>query len=129
MFAPMSRRLRRLTACILFACTVPLAHATDRSWSPADIALGVTSTTLHIVDWGQTRHISRNPDRWIETNKVLGMHPSVFEVDRYFILYGAAVAALAHAFPEYRRVILAIHIGMHAQAVSSNYSIGIRVNW
>jgi hypothetical protein len=133
LFSPMSNRLRRLIAGVLFASSVPLAaspaSAQDRSWSNTDIALGVASAALHIADWSQTRVISKNPDRWYETNRFLGANPSLSEVNAYFLAYGAATAALAHFFPEYRRVILAVHIGMHAQGVASNYSIGIKVNW
>ena len=131
MKTPMSRRLRTLVAGVLLALSLPLSYASDkeRAWDTVDIALAATSLTLHVVDWGQTRYIARNTDLFTETNRVLGMHPSTFEVDRYFLVYGALVAAAAHAFPEYRRVILAVHIGMHGQATASNFRIGIKMSF
>jgi hypothetical protein len=127
----MNRRLRRLFAGVLLALSLPVAHAqsTGREWSNVDLTLAALSITAHTLDWGQTRYIAANPDRYRETNVFLGEHPTRGQVDAYFLLYGAAVATLAHYFPEYRKIILAVHFGMHGQAVSSNFRIGIRMSF
>jgi hypothetical protein len=116
-----------LAAATLSVCILPLAHAEE--WSPVSLGLAATSVALHLVDWGQTQTIAKRPDLWKEKNAFLGEHPTLAEVNRYFIGYGLLVAAAAHFFPEYRNAILGIHIGMHGSASLNNFRLGIKVNW
>jgi hypothetical protein len=53
------------------------------------IALMLTSlfaASSLVVDWLQTLFIARNPDRFSETNVILGRHPSAAHVSWYFAL-------------------------------------------
>lgn len=38
-----------------------------------------------MVDWAQTRTISKNPDLFYEKNLILGNHPSIGRVNTYFV--------------------------------------------
>ncbi len=50
----------------------------------------VAANSLLVADWSQTRYIATSDD-YIEYNKILGTHPTLGEVDKYFIGYIATV--------------------------------------
>jgi hypothetical protein len=66
----------------LFLALIGTANA--EPWDTTDKVLGITSTTLLIVDWGQTRYIAKHPELYQENNVILGKHPSVGRVNAYF---------------------------------------------
>lgn len=78
---------------------------------------------FHVADCGQTRNIAKHPDKWHEINKVLGPHPSVSDVDRYFALTGlghVALSKLLEDSPVLNNVFKAATIGMEAGIVGRN---------
>ena len=81
-----------LAALLLFCATPALA---DKPWDSVDKSLGAAVLVLHVADWAQTRYIAENPDRFYETNPLLGKHPSKAQVDRFFVLTGVAGYFLA----------------------------------
>ena len=58
------------------------AHAADE-WTREDTERQLLYTAIHMIDWGQTRHVARHPEKFKESNLILGDHPSVSEVDMY----------------------------------------------
>ena len=105
------------------------AQAADE-WTTADTKREAVYLTLHTLDYAQTRNIARNPDNWHEQNAILGKHPSVSQVDRYFIATGALQCAVAYYLPaEYRKAFQYVTIGIEGGAVVHNFSIGIGVNF
>lgn len=111
------------------AMCAPPAPAAD-SWTPADTRREAAYLALHITDWGQTRNIAKNPKRFHELNPVLGEHPSVAEVDRYFIAAAAVHAAVAYALPaEWRSGFQYVTIGIEAGVTAMNCRTGIRVDF
>ena len=95
-------------------------------WTREDTYREATYLTLHTIDYAQTRNIARNPDKWHEQNIILGKHPSVSQVDRYFIATGALQFAVAYYLPaEYRKAFQYISIGHDAGYVVHNFSIGV----
>ncbi len=82
------------------------------------------------ADWAQTVEISRSPDRNYEFNPVLGRHPSVSQVNTYFIL-GTTTEVLATAlWPEEYETALLILQGLAIAAstglVVHNSSTGLK---
>jgi len=95
-------------------------------WSDTDIKREAAYLALHITDYAQTRTIAINPDRLYEQNNILGLHPSVGQVERYFLLTGIAHVAVAHLLPaDWRRDFQMFTIGIEFGAVSHNFSVGI----
>ena len=119
---------------LLFISTPAFAD----DWSKADAQREAAYLVLHTMDWAQTRQIAKNPQCVAgqkepclsEENGILGDHPSVAEVNRYFILTGAAQYLIAKAVPEkYRAPFQYLTIGHDFGYVVHNYSIGIRIKF
>jgi hypothetical protein len=103
------------------------AHADE--WSRADSYREATYLVLHTMDWAQTREIARNPS-YYEQNMMLGKHPSVREVDRYFAAMALAHIGVAYLLPaEWRRPFQYVTIGVELGWVSHNFSIGLRAKF
>ena len=99
-------------------------------WSDGDVKREAAYLALHVIDYGQTRTIALNPDRWHEQNSVLGLHPSISQVNRYFLLTGIAHVAVAHFLPDtWRRDFQNITIGIEAGATLHNYQINIQATF
>ena len=118
----------KTVALLLLILSFPV-RATD-PWTPADSWREGGYFTLHVLDWAQTRNIARNPDRWHEMNVVLGEHPSVGRVDRYFALTALAHVGIAVALPrDWRTPFQYVTIGIEAGVVVHNWSIGLGVRF
>ena len=114
--------MNTILAFLLFVSTSAFAD----EWTSTDTKREAVYLTLHTLDWAQTRNIARNPDKWYEQNAVLGKHPSVSQVDRYFITTGVLQFAIAYYLPaEYRKAFQYVTIGIEGGAVAHNFSIGI----
>lgn len=99
-------------------------------WTRTDTYREATYLMLHTMDWAQTRNIARNPDRWREQNYFLGKHPSVSQVDQYFIATGTLQFAVAYYLPaEYRKAFQYVTIGIEGGAVAHNFSIGVGIKF
>lgn len=114
------------------------AHA-ESDWTTTDTALQVTYSVLHVMDWLQTRQIAANPDRWHETNPILGEHPSKGKVDAYFATTLIAHTAISYLLPKEvdalgykvpaRNIWQMVWIGVEAGYVAHNYSLGIQAKF
>jgi hypothetical protein len=94
-----------------------------------DYLLGAAIGLL-VIDWGQTRAIATEPDRFRERNPILGEHPSRGEVDRYFALSVAATAGLSYVLPDpYRTWFLTGVVVLEASAVINNHQLGVKVSF
>lgn len=118
---PASAGLIILTLCV--PCS-----ASD--WTRADTAWQAASSALIVADWMQTRQIAAHPERWTETNPILGEHPSRGEVDAYFAACLIGNAAVAYMLPSpYRRWWQGATIAVQGYFVARNHSLGIRINF
>ena len=85
--------MRTAALFLLIFLAVPLSARAGEWFAPlgkTDLAMLAVDTALLGVDWAQSRYVAANPDNWHETNVLLGPHPSVQTVNKYF----AAVIAL-----------------------------------
>ena len=128
--AAIRRRPRTARAALLILASVlfpSLCQAGD-PWETTDYALAGAAVAALAVDWGQTRHIAKNPNRFIETNPVLGTSPSVGKVDAYFVGSMLGTVALAHVLPsEWRQMFLGGVLALELGVVSQNRSLGIKM--
>ena len=114
---------------MLLVSIATTATAGDR-WTNTDTAFQVAFTTLNVVDWLQTRQISKHPERWHENNPILGKHPSLLKVDSYFIgsmLINTAIPILLNQ--PYRRLWQLGSIGIGIKLTTHNTSLGIRIKF
>lgn len=99
-------------------------------WSKQDVGLEVGYQLIHLIDWGQTRQIARQPDKYYEINPILGRHPETSKVNAYMALSGLAHIAITHVLPqEYRPLFQGITILIAGGVVAHNMSIGLSVAW
>jgi len=109
----------------IFALLIISSSAYSDEWSRSDTYRETAYLTLHTIDWMQTREISRNPN-YYEQNNILGSHPTIQEVDRYFAVTAIAHLGISYIIPvEYRVPFQYISIGVEFGAVAHNYSIGV----
>jgi hypothetical protein len=107
-----------------------MAVQAANEWDSTDTGLQLVYTGLHIMDWGQTLRIAKSPDRWRETNPILGRHPKQSTVNLYFAGTLAAHTAIAYLLPkDWRRAWQIVWIGVEAGYVYNNYRAGIRVRF
>lgn len=100
-----------------------------KDWSTTDQALLATGATLHLIDWGQTRYVVKNPDQYKELNPMLGENPTMGTVNGYMLATALLFPLAAEYFPEYRTWILGFWVASRAVVVGHNYHIGIRMSW
>lgn len=111
---------------ILLYC--PPAHGADK-WTQEDKALQVGVTVLTAVDWLQTRAIAKNPDKHWEFNPLLGEHPNVRRVDRYFFCSVIIKNLVTHILPqEWRKAWQGFCIGASSALIVGNDSVGISIS-
>lgn len=116
---------------LLFIILILLNSSTHaEEWMYTDTKREAVYLTFHTIDWLQTRTIAHNPDKWHEQNAILGKHPSIDRVDRYFALTGLAHIAVAYYLPsEYRKAFQYITIGIEMGIVAHNLSVGVEVRF
>lgn len=101
-----------------------------KEWDKTDSLLLGTAVTLLAVDWNQTRTIARNPDRFHETNQILGNHPSVGKVNGYFATAIIGTVGVAMALPsEYRKFWLGGITVLEVSVTQHNRSLGIKTSF
>jgi hypothetical protein len=116
---------------IVISCAISVSsvQADDKgAWTTTDTVLQATYLTLHGMDWAQTLHIARNPDKYYETNKILGEHPSQGRVNSYFLLTGLAHTGIAGLLDKPWRTgwqLTGIYIGYDSVRHNREYGIGI----
>ena len=82
---------------------------------------------LQTADWMQTRQIAKDP-AYYEYNPILGNHPSMGKVNRYFAAIEAGTVALNLTLPkEYAHGLNLASIGFETAVVGHNLHIGLRI--
>lgn len=123
--------VRSLLALVLTSA-LTLTHAAEKdpfAWTPAQKYLGAATLALIAIDWGQTRYIARNTDRYYERNPLIGRKPDLGDVNYHFVASIALVAAVAHFIPEWRTGFLSGVAAGQLGVVINNRSIGIQVRF
>jgi len=112
---------------ILFISTPAIAF--DK-WDKTDIILLSASTVALAIDWRQTRRIAEQPDRFFEINPILGRHPSLSQVDMYFMVSLIVNVGVAHILPsKWRKIFLGAMTMWEVGFVTHNNNIGLGISW
>ena len=99
-------------------------------WTTADTEREAAYLIVDAVDWAQTRDISRNPNKYYETNAILGKHPSIGSVNSYFIGMMLVHIGIVTIIPSsYRSTFQFTSIAYEASYVVGNYRIGINAKF
>lgn len=123
--------MKKIFFALIAAFTIQApGQAQTIEWTNKHKSLLATAVTLHTLDWGQTKTIALNPDKYYETNPILGRHPSIGKVNTYFAVTALIVPTLAHFLPEWRSEILLVWVGVEAAVTSRNrFVLGIKTTW
>lgn len=125
----MKKTITLLLFWILIALIPPPSGETADKWSTQDYTLEVIYEISHVLDWGQTRTIAKNPDKYYERNPILGKHPSTTKVDIYFIATALLHPIATHYLPEeYRPWWQGITITASGGCVINNFVVGIKID-
>ncbi len=85
--------------------------------------------TAGLADWAQTRKIARDPVRHIETNPVLGEHPSQRKVNAYMPIAGLLQYAGYKSLPDNLKLPYALATSLaEANVVRQNVNTGLGLN-
>jgi hypothetical protein len=122
-----------LTVIMILVLSVPVMA---EEWETTDTLL----LTTRIIDWGQTRDIvTRQIDtvrldgtyyHYQENNLILGSHPSITQVDLYFIaLIGTDFLITKYANPTFKKWWNAIGIAIETYCITGNAQIGVKIKF
>jgi len=112
------------------------------SWSKSDLELQKTFYILTTIDWVQTRSIINHPNKFYETNLLLGERPDNKSVTHYMLSGMLLHTAVANYLPDLislcggslksakfsRTIWQSFWIGIETSAVTNNYLIGVKVH-
>jgi uncharacterized protein YfiM (DUF2279 family) len=110
---------------IIAMCLPMLAHA----WTDTQKALYLSAQAATVIDWAQTRHIAKSPDKFQEVNPLIGKNPSTDKVDAFMAGRMVANHLIAHNISEEWRtpVLVGINIAYWG-AVIHNDRIGVKMD-
>lgn len=119
----------KLAGALVVMCALVsgTAHGAENSWNQETTARELCFVYTLYQDWLQTRSIAANPDRFQETNPILGAHPGKSEVDLYFAGCALGHAAIAYLLPpRASKVWQTTWIGVQTGVIEGNRKKGIR---
>ncbi len=121
--------MKILTTLSLALLLVPAPAFADE-WRAADTYREGAFLAFQVVDYLQTRQIAKKPTLFVENNTILGEHPSVAEVGRYFIVSSLLHFGGAYVLPRgWREAIQYVTIIDKASSVHGNWVIGLHGTW
>jgi hypothetical protein len=122
-----SEGFMKVIAVLLFLLP-SLCFAGD--WDRTDYVLLTAASVGTYIDWRQTQYIARHPDQFRETNRALGDHPTVTQVNVYFARTSVLTGALAYFIPsEYRKMYLGLIAAVEIDATARNRRLGIKFSF
>lgn len=116
---------------MLAIATNSWANEDAQKWTTLDTGLQLTYTVAHVMDWTQTLHIARNPNKYYEKNAdaYIGKHPTKKKVNAYFAPTFLIDTVISYSLPKpYRTIWQSFRIGMIYSTVQANRHIGIGIS-
>ena len=120
---------------LVFLLTFTSASAIDlqkyykEDLTEIDKANIVLFNVLQGIDMLQTLEIANN-DKYYETNKILGKHPSEAEVVTYFIARGFVHYQATRIIPQrYRNLFHGYNVVYNYNVIKDNHQLGIRIDF
>jgi hypothetical protein len=120
------RSLKAIIAASLLILPATQALGAETSWNKETTARELCFLYTLYQDWQQTRSIATNPDRYRETNPILGSHPQKNEVDLYFAGCAVGHALIAYMLPpKASKIWQTTWIGVQTQVIEDNSEKGL----
>ena len=120
---------------LVFLLTFTSASAIDlqkyykEDLTEVDKANIVLFNVLQGIDMLQTLEIANN-DKYYETNKILGKHPSEAKVVTYFIARGQVHYQATRMIPQrYRNFFHGYNVVYNYNVIRDNHQLGIRIDF
>ena len=120
---------------LIFLLTFTSASAIDlqkyykEDLTEVDKANIVLFNVMQGIDMLQTLEIANN-DKYYETNKILGKHPSEAEVVTYFIARGLVHYQATRMIPQrYRNLFHGYNVVYNYNVIRDNHQLGIRIDF
>lgn len=83
-----------------------------------------------MVDWRQTQQIVEKPGQYYETNYILGPHPTMGSVNRYFAASVVTTFLVSEYAPQSTaKTILRSLMFFEGGVIQHNWNIGLRFNF
>ena len=101
-------------------------------WRTPDTYREVGFQVLNLIDWGQTRYVARNPDKFQEAESawLIGKNPTVQAVDNLMIASAILHPIIAYYLPHgWREAYQYVTIGGKLNADANNAYIGIKIQF
>jgi hypothetical protein len=99
--------MRNQIAILLFLLTTTgCGSFNPRPWTKAEKQAAIYFLAAHTANAYTTVQHQGQPDRYYETNPIMGRHPSDREINTYFSVTGIGTILIAHLFPEIRERLL-----------------------
>jgi len=118
-----------LALCIAIAMLVAAINAAADEWKESDSYWLAAAELSLLADYSQTRKIAKDP-RYFEHNPILGTHPRIVDVNRYFAAAGILTAGISYVLPKnWREGFLGTVIGVEIITVGNNLGIGLKVGF
>lgn len=118
---------RPMTRLLLLVALLAPAAARADEWRTRDTVAEAVCVAALLADYSTTLAVVHHPDRWHETNPLLGRHPSAAAASAYFGASIAAHALVSRLLPHpYRDVWQFVTLTVEAGYVASNISAGVR---
>lgn len=118
-------------AAAMAANVLTPAQATEiADFSAPQQALYLGMQAATVIDWAQTRDISKRPGELAEANPILGQHPSIGKVNTFFVLRLIGQHYGAKALPdEYRTPVLVALNLAYASVAARNHSMEVKQDY
>jgi hypothetical protein len=120
----------KISCALVLALSLPVSAQAFDPWSEADKNRQGAFNVALALDWRQTLQLIKEPDKYYETNPILGKYPSDSKVNTYFALSMLGHAAVTHVLPsKWRPYWQYTWIAIETGVVAHNYKAGIRLNF
>jgi len=115
---------------IILLLFIPITSFAGDDWTKEDTMREVVWGIIHVIDWGQTLEIARQPNRYYEMNPILGKHPSVGNVNLYMATSLIVHPMISYFLPKkYRKAWQYISIGISGGCVINNFNAHLKVKF
>ena len=123
--------MKRILLSFIIILALPnLSLAWKDDWTKADTIREVAWQVIHVIDWGQTLEIARQPDKFYELNPIMGKHPSVGKVNAYMAISAITHAGISYVLPKKYRVYYQwITFSVSSACIINNFNVGLRVKF
>jgi len=125
--------MKKLLIVLLLICSnanaLDLKKYYKEDLTEVDKANIILFNVMQGIDMLQTLEIANN-DKYYETNKILGKHPSEAEVVTYFIARGLVHYQATRMIPQrYRNLFHGYNVVYNYNVIRDNHQLGIRIDF